>query len=392
MTDLENLISQKFKFLSIKILDKFLIFLSIYFALFISNIFVNIFNFAEFNKEATLIEKKRVKKDKLLIDKATKEGFIPFLPPKYINKDILAIGGIPFQKYYLCNEGYGLIKFKSDRFGLRNNDKKWSKLEKNSPTTMFIGDSFLQGACVPNENTIPSVFEKLSGENAINLGMISSSPYDYLNTLKYLVEPLMTKDFNVNKVVLVIFANDNIRSDKSIEEIQKINNAQKVVAIVDQQISVEDSYLKNILNSDKNFREFHLNKTVKNKNRLLSMIFLKDLNILMKNRLRLIKNYFYPVRSLPTKKVIKQLKNICNTNCKPIITYIPHSTFWSNFPSSKKYKNNIKTWAKEDDILFIDLEKIINPELRKFYAPKGGHLSKYGYYVVSDQLDKILEN
>ena len=49
---------------------------------------------------------------------------------------------------------------------------------------MFIGDSFLQGACVPNENTIPSVFEKLSGENAINLGMISSSPYDYLNTLK----------------------------------------------------------------------------------------------------------------------------------------------------------------------------------------------------------------
>ena len=43
---------------------------------------------------------------------------------------IYPIGSIPLTKSYFCNEGYGLSTYTTDRFGLRNKDKKWENAQK----------------------------------------------------------------------------------------------------------------------------------------------------------------------------------------------------------------------------------------------------------------------
>ena len=67
-------------------------------------------------------------------------------PPKFVCKKIAdqklfqnrkipkqyPIGSLPFTSTYDCDEGYGLIKYKSDRFGLRNNDENWKVINKKS--------------------------------------------------------------------------------------------------------------------------------------------------------------------------------------------------------------------------------------------------------------------
>mgnify|MGYP007063819751 CR=1 FL=1 len=63
---------------------------------------------------------------------AIKSGYTPaWLPQnvvKYVKSfDFYPIGSLPFQNSYYCDEGYGLIKYKTDRFGLRNPDVNWDK-------------------------------------------------------------------------------------------------------------------------------------------------------------------------------------------------------------------------------------------------------------------------
>ena len=38
--------------------------------------------------------------------------------------EIIPVNGQPNSKVYYCNEGYGLIKYKTDKFGFRNKNDK----------------------------------------------------------------------------------------------------------------------------------------------------------------------------------------------------------------------------------------------------------------------------
>lgn len=100
----------------------------------------------------------RIMRDKILnedIDQkieAVKSGFIPtYLPNKLLghkNKlKVYPIGSLPQEESYWCNEGYGLIKYKTDRFGLRNSEEK-REFSKNESNIFVIGDSFINVACI----------------------------------------------------------------------------------------------------------------------------------------------------------------------------------------------------------------------------------------------------
>ena len=104
--------------------------------------------------------------------KSAANGFVPLYYPKKTRKDFLGsryypVGTLPHTKTFYCNEGYGLIRFKSDRFGLRNNDEDWDEI-RNKGATFFIGDSFTQGACVETEFIFTELFSKLLNTNAVS--------------------------------------------------------------------------------------------------------------------------------------------------------------------------------------------------------------------------------
>ena len=119
-----------------------------------------------------------------------------------INKtNIGLIGGQPHTKVFFCNEGYGLIKYKTDRFGLRNNDILWDKLD--TLDILIIGDSFAQGACVNDISTI-SGFLLAKGHLAINTGTASNGPQNYAFLSKVFIKAVKPK-----YVVNILYTNDS---------------------------------------------------------------------------------------------------------------------------------------------------------------------------------------
>jgi hypothetical protein len=122
-------------------------------------------------KEAHIKETIRKQKtDSNLYKYAINEGYESiFYPSSYeenylelkkkINLDIIPINSKPFAKNYYCNEGYGLIKYTSDRFGFRNNDDIW-KIDSRKNKILLVGDSFAHGACLKTESTIATFIKK----------------------------------------------------------------------------------------------------------------------------------------------------------------------------------------------------------------------------------------
>jgi hypothetical protein len=67
---------------------------------------------------------------------------------------LLPLAGISNITTTFCNELGRFIVYKSDRHGFRNPDRAW---DATAPT-LLVGDSFAQGACVPEGSTIAAEF------------------------------------------------------------------------------------------------------------------------------------------------------------------------------------------------------------------------------------------
>ena len=86
------------------------------------------------------------------------------------------LGSVPSQKTILCNDGYGLVSYASDRLGFRNRNSDYSGSE-----ILIIGDSFLHGWCHKDD---PGSFLRKKGLNAVNLSMAGYHPYQYQASLE----------------------------------------------------------------------------------------------------------------------------------------------------------------------------------------------------------------
>ena len=365
-------------------------------------------------KNISLAKKKKIK--------LIKEGYLPIYYPHFtkdkltLNNNIYPLGSLPYTKTLLCDEGYGFIKYDSDRFGFRNKDYKW---EVNTKRNIYIvGDSFAHGSCVEDKNTISENIEKFTKINTINLGMSSSDPYDYSAVLKNLVKPLLDqKKDNQSFVVLIFYTNDNrpinIKSEKilnnSVNILSEINN-------INQYPKPSNSYNEQLFELIKNnypiskkeiIREMEINRmkeTYISKN--ITLYMLRDKLRLKKN----IKKFFKYLKSdnqlnltkkinnnfskkTITEKTIFRLSQICKDSCKPIVVYIPNSIYWRpSFTKSDDYKIEIKNQSENLNIKFIDAEKVINRNDINDYSPIGTHLSINGYLKLSDLIAEEINN
>ena len=117
-------------------------------------------------------------------------------------KEIVPVSAQPNRDVYYCNEGYGLIKFKTDKLGFRNNNDVWENYYKNENNIIFIGDSFTAGACVEAKYNIPSYF--LKDYNPINLAWDGNNPSNYASLGKIFIPVIKPK-----YVVTIFYGNDN---------------------------------------------------------------------------------------------------------------------------------------------------------------------------------------
>ena len=109
--------------------------------------------------------------------------------------NILPLGGISKSNTLFCNETGRYTFYSSDRYGFNNDDTAYNQ----RLNTLIIGDSFVQGACVPSGKDIAGSLRKM-GRNAIGIAMGGNGPLLELASLKEYGPHLKPKS-----VVWVIF-------------------------------------------------------------------------------------------------------------------------------------------------------------------------------------------
>lgn len=381
----------------IKILNLLVSLFSIYLPLVFFSSYDYLFINIKKRKVDNFEENKRLKDLPKKVE-SLKKGLMPVFYPENILilndfKSIYPIGSLPLTNSYYCDEGYGLVKYKTDRFGLRNSDKKWNDNRKSK--IFLIGDSYTHGACVDDQSTMSSYIEKSLNQNTFNLATGGNGAYEYRAIIRNIIDPIVKNSNSQNTVIVIFYGNDNVRFNSKKENL--IENTLPIVEFSDSgEIQPNKFYKENIEN-------------------IIYSIFpentKKYIDIIQRNRLKTFKRsplYYIgtlvPVRTKfqylklniskeenPTVKLIIDLDRICKDRCKPVISYIPNSNYWKSNNVYDKYRLILRDLAKSYNMQFIDGSEVIDQNNLNDYAPEGGHLSKEGYKKMANHISNSIQ-
>jgi hypothetical protein len=361
------------------------------------------------NKEAYIKETIRKQTiDRNLYQDAITEGYESIYYPilyeqnylklkKEINLDIIPINSKPYAKNYYCNEGYGLIKYTSDRFGFRNNDDIW-KIDNTKNKILLVGDSFAHGACLKTESTIATFIEKtnyqiggvgdekrINNKVVFNVALGGNDPYIYASLI-HLFSPIIKPDY----IVVVFYVNDKTYKKNSIflKNLQPnlhknyfSNNylSQKIKDTIDQ----SSLLLKKInLEKEKNLQPSLFAKI----KILLNFNYTKDI---------IVNTYVKFSKTIPFSSrltIDKAIENCKIYNCKPVIVYIPNSKYWRPDSGSDAFADSLNFYTIQNKINFIDMREYFSNFVEdKLYAKSGPHLSPFGSKLVANKIIEVIK-
>jgi len=337
--------------------------------------------------------------------------------------EFLPLGSQPNSLVSYCNEGYGFVKYKTDRFGFRNVDNLWDK----EVDVLLVGDSFVQGACVDNDKYISAQMNQSDASLvSINVGSSSNGPQHYNVLLKKFVPISGAKN-----VVLVFYPNDNYGSALSNPYVYSTNDLdrydyhidgtghrgrlffdQAKKYLRDKDISEketglceipEDYYLeynnKSISNSlrwESKFISFSaLLPWLKGKENVLSDLLSFAYTINKYNEFNSKDEIKISKVPMSTIYSIDVLAEICKDNCNPFVAFVPNSIYWRPDARANNYFDGINSYIKSkpsaSSIEVVDFRMSILSHQAKFYSPVGPHLSDYSYKIISDELMKVIQ-
>ena len=334
--------------------------------------------------EAATIEDARARnEDVLLREKLISEGFLPMIFPALmdgLDTQFPLIAGLPLTKTYYCNEGYGLVTYQSDRFGFRNKDTIWEE----SPEIIMIGDSFVHGACVSDEETLP---QKLSNEikaDVVNLGINGNGPSHYL-TYAHLFIPRLKPQM----VYLNFYANDNGIEIKSSIERKYIDLKKDIFA------NTSLSFFDTSFFFDEGMRIIELVKDEQRYDSEIQKFSIADRAIEAFKRhvtLPTIKSLIGITDDFnQTEQVITKILEICEKfHCKLIVSYIPNSEFFRPDHRADRFADKVNLLTSQLGIPFVDGREVLNRNKNSDdFAIKGPHLSPIGYEKMAKAIAEI---
>jgi hypothetical protein len=366
--------------------------------------------------EAAQIEQKRVcDEDIKQIDEARTLGYQSVLMPASfgaepyksvaIRYQVAPLAPLPNENLYYCNEGYGQVRYKSDRYGFRNPDALW---DMPLVDVMLIGDSFVHGACVSQVNSIAGALAKL-GLASINLGTGGNAPIHYAAISKTFIRIKRER-----AVVIVFYPNDNLNNEESdIFYDLYFNKSARYFEASDPAFSPALS--GNLISLYNESRELLKQSAQKmNEERSIQADECQGNTPLgrrvdvfwasAKKHLRFsslaritreaVKSKF-ATEELPygSRLAIDTLQNECKLNgCTPIVLYIPNSDFWKPDYRAKQYSLLLRNYVESHGMAFIDTTDELTKLGNAAYAAKGPHLSPGGYSKVARKIAEHLQH
>lgn len=301
-----------------------------------------------------------------------------------LNKTMFPLSGIANKTTLLCREMNKWEIFQSDRFGFNNPDIVWD-LKKID--YLLIGDSFTQGLCVDNNNTIAANLRTKLSNSLINLGHAGSGPlieFAILNEYGSIKKP--------KKVIWFYFeGNDleNLSRHDNLSFLKKYLNNSYSQNLPDYQTEL-DLILEKYL--DAKSKEFYLKDLTKNLRLYNIRKILKSLNPSYERKI-VHKETF----DLFSKIIRLSKKKIQSWDGELIFVYLPDGRRFINDKNTIKYdteKKNILTIVKKLDITVIDFNKEFLEQQKEplsFYTLKGlAHFTEKGYKALANTIGKQL--
>ncbi len=305
-------------------------------------------------------------------------------PQNFLKKNypLFPLSGISQKKTIMCNESGYYNNYISDRFGFNNDDKVYEKKDIHS---VFIGDSFLHGACVNNVNNLISNLRStkfFNEKNILNLGYGGNGPLINLATLR----EYFPKNKNVKYLFWIYYEGNDLKelnNELASETLLKyLKNSTYSQSLKKKQKEI-NNYVFDLLNN---------NEKINDETNFLSLKSI--ISILGIDRTRgLIFSKFDPkykknVEILNSFKKIAQEIHIYSKYFKTelVFVYIP-----SSFKSEgKNYYEDVLNIIIDNKIKFLDLTNVKFIYDKNMYPKFGAHFNEKGYKALSDEISLFM--
>ncbi len=301
---------------------------------------------------------------------------------------------------WLCHEAGKTVTYFSDRYGFNNPDNIYQENIQN----IFIGDSFTNGACVENQDSLVTTFSKISGELSLNFGVSGSGPLLEWATLR----EFFPKGKNIKNIFLIFYEGNDfsnletelknpiLKNYLDFSYTQNLNK-QEIKLEIDKQV---EKKIQQFLTEKKEDlqREVNLNQRRENS---LSIKFLKPNSLIKLTKLRALGKR---IIADSNNNLIFRSSNILSQILDNFVVFseqkksnfyfvfLPDPNRYTNNVYRPDYKKNLFDILKKYKIKTIDFSNTVlkKENFPKFYSSFGGHYSPEGYKKLSIEIKKSL--
>jgi hypothetical protein len=305
-----------------------------------------------------------------------------YVSPTHWREDsnsLYPFSGISNRKTIHCNENSYYSIYSSDRYGFNNLDSEW---EKASVDFLIIGDSFAQGACVNEKDSIAGYLRRLSGKSVLNLGMGGNGP---------LIEFAAMREYFPKTNAKIVFwtyyeGNDLLDLSKELknETLRKyLEDPKFSQELIQKQSQINQKAAQIIENWVKENQQ----------NPFVKFLYLKTLSHFISEQAK----YFLanPGSLAELKKVLTQASDLAaKEKSQFYFVFIPSRQSFRKKQKNTNSKEEIFRVVRELNLPIIDiqaafLEEKTNP-LSFYSARHAYHLNEAGYRLVSQYLLRSL--
>lgn len=323
---------------------------------------------------------------------AVREGYAPIMHLNWVQTQpqlralakrlgIAPLAPHPKTRLYFCNEGYGLVKYTSDRFGFRNRDDLWDA----AVDVALIGDSFVQGACVPDDESISG---RLSEKTpTLSLGTLANNPIHYAALAKTFLPVIKPR-----WAVVVFVDNDNRWGDQSSLYYDLFFRHSPAYFGDENGRPVLSGQVKKFYDEAISIVQAHIDAAAGEPSpRLIARsqadhFELQNLRKLAQQAYAVVDNRL----AFSSELAIDALVETCKTvGCKPVVCYFANSSFWTPDPRGRAYAASLRRYAEAKGAAFLDASSDLESLGLQAFASKGPHLSPAGYKLVADRLANL---
>ena len=306
----------------------------------------------------------------------------------WMGESLVSLGGISNVDIVNCNELGQYAVYRSDRYGFNNYDYVYDK----EIDAVLIGDSFAQGACVKQNESIMGNLNRM-GLATISLGTRGNGPLrEYASYKEYVNE------LEPEYVLWLYFEGNDLYGDLQIEKnfelLRKYLDDDNFSQNLSSNQDKIDNYIKKHLDDLQTFRSHRLTMR-----RLNSAVKLTDIRTVISNSvvspilLRLFKNMDQETKDLFEQIILKANSAARQKGERFVFVYLP--TYFRYTNSEHKNildfsKERIISFLKENNIEYLDFDEVISgyykDPLEFFPYREYGHYNPFGYQVLSSEI------